>query len=139
MRDFNRNNRSGGGRDFRNRDSGRREMYKAVCDECGNNCEVPFKPSGDKPIYCSSCFENKEGGSSRRAGRKSSGRFGGGEKDKTNQQLVDQITLLNTKLDRILNVIESGVGEKRVVKKAVVKKVAKKASKKIVKKPATKK
>ena len=36
-------------------------MHKATCAECGNECEVPFKPRGDKPIYCSNCFENKGG------------------------------------------------------------------------------
>ena len=28
---------------------GDREMHKATCADCGNECEVPFKPSGDKP------------------------------------------------------------------------------------------
>jgi CxxC-x17-CxxC domain-containing protein len=27
-----------------------REMHKAVCAECGKDCEVPFKPSGDRPV-----------------------------------------------------------------------------------------
>ena len=46
-----------GGRD--NRGGGRREpvsMHKVICDECGNSCEVPFKPSSDKPIFCDNCF-----------------------------------------------------------------------------------
>lgn len=34
-------------------------MHHAVCDQCGRDCEVPFKPSSGKPIYCSKCFENK--------------------------------------------------------------------------------
>ncbi len=34
----------------------RREMFKAVCAECGKPCEVPFKPSGDRPVYCRDCF-----------------------------------------------------------------------------------
>ncbi len=42
-----------------------RDMYSAVCDKCGKDCKVPFKPSSDKPIYCSDCFEqineNKNG------------------------------------------------------------------------------
>jgi len=37
-------------------DRGEREMHKAVCADCGNDCEVPFKPSGDKPVYCRECF-----------------------------------------------------------------------------------
>lgn len=33
-----------------------RQMFPAVCDNCGKDCEVPFKPNGSKPIYCSDCF-----------------------------------------------------------------------------------
>jgi len=45
----------GGGKPFR-KDFGPREMHKAVCSECGKECEVPFKPSGDRPVYCKDCF-----------------------------------------------------------------------------------
>lgn len=34
----------------------RREMFKAICAECGKPCEVPFRPSGDRPVYCKDCF-----------------------------------------------------------------------------------
>lgn len=33
-----------------------REMYTATCASCGNEARVPFKPRGDRPIYCSECF-----------------------------------------------------------------------------------
>lgn len=33
-----------------------RLMYKAVCADCRKDCEVPFKPAGDRPIYCKECF-----------------------------------------------------------------------------------
>jgi CxxC-x17-CxxC domain-containing protein len=33
-----------------------REMYPAVCAQCGSETMVPFRPRGDKPVYCSSCF-----------------------------------------------------------------------------------
>ena len=36
-----------------------REMFEAVCSECGGVARVPFQPSGDKPVYCSNCFEQK--------------------------------------------------------------------------------
>jgi CxxC-x17-CxxC domain-containing protein len=35
-----------------------REMHKAVCAACGAECEVPFQPRGDRPVYCSDCFVN---------------------------------------------------------------------------------
>lgn len=73
MRDFNRSDsrdRRFGSRDSGNRSFGARDnnarpmMFQTVCDDCGNNCEVPFKPSGAKPVYCSNCFE-KHGGNER--------------------------------------------------------------------------
>jgi CxxC-x17-CxxC domain-containing protein len=45
--------RSGG---FR-RDFGPREMHKAVCADCGKECEVPFKPTEGKPVYCRDCYQ----------------------------------------------------------------------------------
>jgi len=33
-----------------------RQMFHAVCAECGKDCEVPFEPRGDKPVYCSDCY-----------------------------------------------------------------------------------
>ena len=45
--------RSGNDRnDFRSQ----RQMYPAVCAECGQETEVPFLPREDRPVYCSSCF-----------------------------------------------------------------------------------
>lgn len=40
-------------------------MHKATCSECGKTCEVPFRPSGDKPVYCSDCFNKKKVGDDR--------------------------------------------------------------------------
>lgn len=34
-----------------------REMFKATCADCGKECEVPFKPSGDRPVYCRDCYQ----------------------------------------------------------------------------------
>ncbi len=51
--------------------------FKAVCAECGQSCEVPFKPTGDRPVYCRTCFSKREGGSfeGRRDSRPRSGGF----------------------------------------------------------------
>ena len=37
-----------------------REMHKATCSECKKECEVPFKPSGDRPVYCRDCFSKRK-------------------------------------------------------------------------------
>lgn len=49
------NSRGGGG--FRS-NNGPREMHKAICSDCKQETEVPFKPSGDRPVYCRECFQN---------------------------------------------------------------------------------
>lgn len=49
--------RSGGGGGFRGSSFGPREMHKAVCSDCGQECEVPFKPMEGKPVYCRDCYQ----------------------------------------------------------------------------------
>jgi CxxC-x17-CxxC domain-containing protein len=36
--------------------SGSREMFTATCADCGGEAQVPFRPSGVRPVYCSDCF-----------------------------------------------------------------------------------
>ncbi len=53
-------NRGGGGRfgGDRRRDDRPREMFDAKCGDCGNDCQVPFQPKEDRPVYCRDCFQN---------------------------------------------------------------------------------
>ncbi|MFH1397281.1 MAG: CxxC-x17-CxxC domain-containing protein [Candidatus Omnitrophota bacterium] len=45
-----------------------RSFTKAICAECNTECEVPFKPTGDRPVYCKDCFaKRKDGGNSFKA------------------------------------------------------------------------
>ena len=48
-------------------DRGEREMHSATCASCGKTASVPFVPRGDKPVYCSDCFQNQR--SERRGSR----------------------------------------------------------------------
>jgi len=41
----------------RRRFGGPRTMHKAVCSDCGKECEVPFKPTEGKPVYCRECYQ----------------------------------------------------------------------------------
>ncbi len=47
-----------------NRDQGNsfhdRKFTRAICAECHQECEVPFKPSGDRPVYCKDCFSRRK-------------------------------------------------------------------------------
>jgi len=40
---------------------GPREMFDAVCARCGNDTQVPFRPTGARPVYCSDCFRLMRG------------------------------------------------------------------------------
>ena len=33
------------------------ERTKVTCSDCGKKCEVPFKPTSSKPVYCDDCFK----------------------------------------------------------------------------------
>jgi CxxC-x17-CxxC domain-containing protein len=118
-------NRGGGDRGGR-RDFGNPKMHKAKCDGCGNTAELPFKPTGDKPVFCSSCFRDKReesGGGDRRDSRGGDRRdnrggdrkpsFGGDRGDRRNDRdrrpagpdmsgVNQKIDTLNAKLDKIL-------------------------------------
>ena len=47
---------NGGGFSRGGGDRQQREMFSAVCAECGAETEVPFRPSGNRPVYCRDCF-----------------------------------------------------------------------------------
>src|SRR5437762_11772788 len=67
--------RDSGGGGYGGGSRGPRQMYTATCSSCGNEAQVPFQPTGDKPVYCSSCFQQRGGGS---RGGYGGGRSGGG-------------------------------------------------------------
>ena len=47
----------GGGRGF---SSGPREMFDAVCADCGQKTQVPFRPTEGRPVYCRDCFSKRK-------------------------------------------------------------------------------
>lgn len=108
-----RSRRPGGGfggdrprRRFDDSDSGgferrRPEMHEAICDKCGKNCEVPFRPTEGKPILCSDCFRKEDGGSSRK-------KFGFVPRSNSASSGIsqEQYKEINKKLDKILGILE---------------------------------
>jgi CxxC-x17-CxxC domain-containing protein len=86
MKNYNKSNRAERGNDFgkrRGKDSVRSSMHQATCDNCGRKCEVPFKPTSGKPIYCSSCFDKVPSDGPKKYGRDRSDRnFRGGDSRK---------------------------------------------------------
>lgn len=51
--------RNSGGQNDRNNRRGDRQMYDAVCSECGRPTQIPFQPREDRPVYCRECFAKK--------------------------------------------------------------------------------
>ena len=51
--------RSSGGFNRRRFNDGPREMHKATCSECKKECEVPFKPTEGRDVFCKDCYAKK--------------------------------------------------------------------------------
>ena len=39
-----------------------RTMHKAICADCHKECQVPFRPTGNRPVYCKECFSKRKTG-----------------------------------------------------------------------------
>lgn len=37
-------------------ETGHRQMFPAVCAQCGKETQVPFEPRTGRPVYCSDCY-----------------------------------------------------------------------------------
>lgn len=146
-----------------------RPMFKATCAQCNKPCEVPFRPSGNKPVLCSYCFEEQKGAGDggsrpeRRSDRPSYSKDVPFRSSDSSQALKD----IALKLDKIINLLAAPKsrseaviiddGELKIEKpskkkelkeekpkakpeeKAKEKKVAKPKTKKVVAKKETKK
>jgi CxxC-x17-CxxC domain-containing protein len=52
---------SGGGGGYDRGAAPRREMHTVTCANCGKPAQVPFVPRGDRPVYCSDCYNQMRG------------------------------------------------------------------------------
>ncbi len=143
--------RFGGGDRRSGGDRGSVTMHDAICSKCGKDCEVPFRPTGDKPIYCNDCFsENRDRGGDRgRSSRRDFGSrlpmrpsFGDSRGGGSSDEVKKQLEFLGLKIDRLTKVIESFASahvHATPEKSAQVKKAIKEATKEVVEKVAKKK
>ena len=107
------------------RDEGKPQMHPATCSDCGKSCEVPFRPTGDKPVFCSDCFRNKRDDNSRNFrdegnrdfGNKNSRQSFGDKRSYQNdngrntENYKAQFEQLNAKLDKILKALTPASSE----------------------------
>lgn len=75
-----------------------KQMYDAVCAECGKGCKVPFMPNSGKPVYCSNCFEDRGNG-------ENGPRSFTPRNDRLTENYSEQFEIINIKLDKIFNLL----------------------------------
>jgi len=89
------------------------KKYDAICSTCGKRCEVPFRPDGSRPVYCTDCFGAPHDASSSKgkfpsrdfsSARPSFAPPAGG---KSLADLERQIGAMNTKIDTMLRILET--------------------------------
>lgn len=119
----------GGGRNF-----GDRQMFKAICSNCGKECEVPFNPTGEKPVYCSDCFEKM----GKRNDRRSFDRPRRDDRNISNEKYEAHLRNVNAKLDKILNLLQPKELAAPVIEVPVEAPIAKKKTKSTKAKKASK-
>ncbi len=143
------------GRDDRDRGE-RPEMFSTTCAKCSKSCEVPFRPNGERPVFCKDCFVDKRA------------QFGGDRDhrdaperpfqkreftpsyspvprpavaDPRIEDLKRQVEVMNKKLDTLVQMIEGIAHKHSAAPVADVKKVEQtpaKTVKKVVSKKVTK-
>lgn len=90
-----------------------RQMHDAVCAKCGNDCQVPFRPTAGKPVFCVNCFD--------KSGRD---RVSSGSGEKDSNQLVGQVKTLNEKIDKLMKILMPNAPAEKKIEKSEIKKAA---------------
>ncbi|MFA6553904.1 MAG: CxxC-x17-CxxC domain-containing protein [Candidatus Paceibacterota bacterium] len=120
----------GGGRSF----GGDREvtMHDAVCADCHKPCQVPFRPTNDRPVYCKDCF-TKNGGLAGKSRSNDLAKKDFGNKPQfnssfkpqadsnfsSNSEVKKQLEALNIKIDSLIRTVEAMKPVKVEVKETV--------------------
>ena len=148
------------------------DQFAATCSECRKSCDVPFKPSNNKPVYCSACFGMKKSANDARDTNNRNNHFdrgshteqphytkpprdqrsprhdpSRGRSDDGMADLKRQITGLELKLNRILDIINPPLPSPKATAASLevasidtdTENVEKKTAPKVVKKAVTKK
>ncbi|MFZ4500420.1 MAG: CxxC-x17-CxxC domain-containing protein [Minisyncoccia bacterium] len=115
-------------------------LFKATCAECGKGCEVPFRPTSGKPVFCNDCFNGQRDSNDSRGGRPSFNDrgpkrdFGGDrpsfrpqeDRPSFKQAPADnkrELTEISMKLDRLITAMEKMTSGTSAPKEKAVEKV----------------
>jgi CxxC-x17-CxxC domain-containing protein len=117
---------------------GQKRLYKAECSNCHATCEVPFRPNGMKPVFCSNCFKRDD---ARDQGPRPHGRDFGPRREQAPRpdtridDLKRQLTQIEAKLDTLTRLIE----RPRAIQEAILDAKAPPKKKVVAKKKSVKK
>jgi len=97
------------------RRSGETQLFDAICSKCGNKCQVPFRPTGQKPVYCNACFsEQLEGSRGRFSNRDNRDNHSRSFEPRMENRVTEnnsnvdrQIVTINSKIDSILEILKT--------------------------------
>ncbi len=101
------------------RGSGPVTMHQAICNQCGKPCEVPFRPTEGKPVYCNACFGGKKETGNNRGGDRFPQKsfssyspptrtdFESNINKGNNDEMKKQLEILNVKMDRLIKAVET--------------------------------
>ncbi len=93
-----------------------RPKFAVVCFQCGKDCEIPFKPTPGRPVYCPECF------TMRKAGHVAP--------PKGNNEVKPPLEIKTPEQPLLKGKKKAPAPKKTVVKKVVAKKTKKKSSRK---------
>ncbi len=125
----------GGG--FSKRDRGPITMHQAICAQCGKSCEVPFRPTEGKQVFCDICFGGRKDAGNNRGGDRFAQRsrdnynapvrqdFGSGAGKVNGGELKEQLVILNAKIERLIKAVEVVANIKSSVVENKIKKTTK--------------
>lgn len=131
-----------------NRGFDKPEMHRATCAACNQACQVPFKPNGSRPVYCSNCFGREEDRGAKSYNQDKPSFKPSFERPAANyaenkgiEKLKEQLNIVNSKLDILIKALVKTTADEVeddaneiddiIVKPAKVAKVITKKSKKV--------
>lgn len=94
-------------RSFGDRDAVRPVLHATKCDECGQQCEVPFRPTGARPVLCKDCFRKQGGFSKQGLRERPSFRETPASGGLDTGRLEKRLEVLESKIDRVLRELEA--------------------------------
>lgn len=93
-------------------------MFDATCSECGDSCQVPFKPNGRKPVKCTNCFKRDDGFGSKSYEPRDFGRGRSFKSDRRSaapgmdtQKIEARLDAIEDKLDALIDALTEEVEE----------------------------